>query len=95
MSLGWNYRTIDEHTLIEVIELLQYVNEHPTAAEILAVVHGVKVTTASSIRKNMPDEKEFEEGFWAPEMQMFGMPEHIDPDLQESLNFVKDKLKVN
>lgn len=77
--------------------MLTYINEHPTAAEILTLVHGVTVTTASKLKKGMDqvNEQNFEKDFWSPEVMEVGQPESADDEFKESINFFNKKMRIN
>lgn len=62
-QLGWCYRTVEEHTLGEVVELLEFLGDHPTSAEILTLVHGVKVSKRGFRKQEPEDEIEMQHTF--------------------------------
>jgi hypothetical protein len=75
---------------------LLFLEERPTVEEILTVVHGIKVTTARSLKRSMKvNQEQFEQTFWSPEVMSVSNPSPFDDDFKESIKFYKEKMKIN
>lgn len=79
-----------------MLEVFEYINEHPTTAEILAAVHEVRTqaSTLKSLRKGMAriDPNQFESEFnQMPEF--LGQPEKAPDDFWEHVNWVNSQLE--
>jgi hypothetical protein len=79
---------------------VEYLQRHPTAADILAAVHKVKPRriTAPPKKKGLTyevNEKEFEKEFHTPEVLAVndGMAEKPDEEFLESIRWAKEKKK--
>lgn len=94
-SVGWTFREIDEHTLPEVEELLDYLADHPTAASILAAVHQVKTTVGSLRGKKWKDidpdrlQSEFQSVAGMVNQKTMGVS-GIDDELRESMQIASE-----
>jgi hypothetical protein len=91
-GVGYTYRAIDDHTLIEVVELLEYLSEHPTAAEILAAAYGVK---SKRLRKSAGavDEADFSKNYSEVSQIMQAVPQSAPDDFKEGFAWAQAQLE--
>lgn len=95
-ATGVSFRDIDEYILEEVEDLLEYLNRHPTAAEIMSAVHGVKPRGKRVRFAKDISEAEFNNQLGADQGLIAGTlgPAGVAPeDMREGIRWAEDQLK--
>jgi len=77
-------------TLTEVEEILDYLGEHPTAAEILTAVYQVKPKYSRRLAKKA---KATLDEIFSVSSGALGQPETLDPTFRQSIDLAKDIMK--
>jgi hypothetical protein len=105
-SVHWTYRDVEEHTLPEVSEFLDFLAEHPPMPDMYAAVHQIK----PKFTKKMRDEargilgpkrpsKEVDQKDLNEIMPYFGAPPQSIPDeVRSSIEFaeaLKQKMRIH
>lgn len=87
-GIGVLHREIDEITLPEVEQILEYLNAHPTEAEILAAVY--KVESRSKKLNLTKEEYESRMGEVAPTFFNSSQAEFLTPEMRENIRWAEE-----